>query len=231
MADRPILFSAPMILALLDGRKTQTRRILNPQPYSPESVVSYDKRSGSWMSCEPSPATGGTRQMDPWRPIRIKIGDRLYVREAWRTAPEFDAMPPRDIPKGSPRTTMADTGLTFPNPLWGKLRQSMFMPRWVSRLTLIVTDVRVERLNSIPREDAIAEGLIKHDWLKGTLAAEMNCDWGFDGDTRHGSAVSAYSGLWEHINGPGSWANNPWVVVYTFRVVMGNIDQIARAAA
>jgi hypothetical protein len=90
--------------------------------------------------------------------------------------------------------------------------------------------VRVERLQDISRDDAVAEGLSRKPYAS-PLAKEMGCDWGYDGDDRHGSPVSAYAALWESINGPSSWNANPWIVAYTFTVHHGNIDEIGRAAA
>jgi len=145
VTDLPISFSAPMIRALIAGTKTQTRRILNQQPYSPQSVVSVDKKSGKWMSCEPSPETGGTHQMDPWRKLKCKPGDRLYVREHWRIGGEFENSAPRVlVPHAMPVFYEADAPH---KERWiGRHRQAMHMPKWASRITLIVTDVRVERL-------------------------------------------------------------------------------------
>lgn len=207
MADRPILFSAPMVRALLDGRKTQTRRTLNPQPHLIGTTGSYIGKDGKGHQ------------------IRIAIGDRLYVRENWRTSPEHDDTAPRDLANGAPLCFLADTGLTFPSPLWGRHRQAMHMPRWASRLTLTVTDVRVERLQDVSRGDAIAEGLIK---LPATGRYVVT-----KGDQYFGSASfdprEVYSWLWDNINSEGAWQANPWVVAYTFSVQHGNIDQIGGA--
>lgn len=222
MTDRPILFSAPMVRALLDGRKTQTRRALNPQPsLTSSSGTSYIGKDGKGHS------------------LRISVGDRLWVREAWRTQEAFDAQSPVEIvaefeaewgAPSIPRFYEADgkcddhsTEQWLESPA-GRLRASMHMPRCASRLTLTVTDVRVERLRDITREDAIAEGLVKMP-LAPARAVEMGCDWGFEGDNRHGSPVSAYAALWDSINGAGTWEANPWVAAYTFTVHHGNIDQ------
>ncbi|MFP5078259.1 hypothetical protein ACLE20_13205 [Rhizobium sp. YIM 134829] len=227
MADKPILFSAPMVRALLDGRKTQTRRGLNPQPsLTSFSGTSYIGKDGKGHS------------------LRISVGDRLWVREAWRTQKAFDEQSPSEIVSefedewGEPAITTfyeADGRCDDHSVhLWqqsqlGRLRASMHMPRCASRLTLIVTGVRVERLRDITREDAIAEGLVKMP-LAPARAVEMGCDWGFEGDSRHGSPVSAYAALWDSINGEGAWNANPWVAVYSFTVHHGNIDQIGGAA-
>lgn len=219
MADRPVLFSAPMVRALLAGTKTQTRREIKPRGTRPSIF------NGGWTdSYVLDPGNASWRQQD----IRIAVGDRLYVREHWRTAPEHDGTAPRDFASSVPLCFLADTGLTFPNPLWGKHRQAMHMPRWASRLTLTVTDVKVERLQDISHEDAMAEGLVQLErkaWIGGGPL------YGLHEGEGHDTATGAYNRLWRDINGDGSWAANPWVVAYTFSVQHGNIDQIAQVAA
>lgn len=202
MADRQISFSAPMVRALLDGRKTQTRRTLNPQPHLIGTTGSYIGKDGKGHQ------------------LRIAVGDRLYVREHWRTSPEHDDTAPRDIAKGAPLCFLADTGLTFPSPLWGRHRQAMHMPRWASRLTLTVTDVRVERLQDISEDDAAAEGWPAPEDRATTGIAEI----------RDAYPIGWYAWLWDSINGTGAWNANPWIVAYTFTVQHGNIDRIGGAA-
>lgn len=138
MADRPIIFSAPMVRALLYGRKTQTRRVLKP----PYGTLEY-RRDGTW------------------RPICTKFfpGDRLWVREAWTLGKDAG-----DIGRWHPDDRVFyrasdDDETTFP-PRW---RSPIHMPRWASRLTLTATDVRVHRLQEISEEDAQAEG-ISSEW-------------------------------------------------------------------
>jgi hypothetical protein len=225
MADRPILFSAPMVRALLDDRKTQTRRILKPQPNMLNGGKPLNNGRGSYS------VDGG------WKRIPIAAGDRLYVREHWRVSQKWDGTPPRDLPMRS-MTIFCEAGGSIANqasgrwepdndyphyrPEWvGKHRQAMHMPRWASRLTLIVTDVRVERLQDISEEDAIAEG-----------AFPCANGWTYGGPPLAGStARGAYYCLWNSINGEGSWEANPWVAAYTFRVIRQNIDQVERVAA
>lgn len=227
MADRPILFSAPMVRALIEGRKTQTRRVHFTQ--DPEFNPTCDDR------CEPRLTRMCIRSDCNRRTVtktKIHCGDRLWVREAWRTVPEYDGVPPRDVPAGSSRTTMADTGLTFPNQFWGKLRPSMFMPKWASRLTLFVEGVKVERLNAISREDAIAEGIdrVENNYGNGPAYCDYLEADPSDSAEWYSSPINSYQSLWDYINGPDAWSANPWVVAYTFRVVKGNIDQIGGAA-
>lgn len=221
MADRPILFSAPMIRALLAGTKTQTRRILKPLP---NRTIFFDgKKAG----------------LNQHETPRIAVGDRLWVKEAHYITDngnEHYAVYSEDQQSvyehlAAIDSMQADLKLSDS---WAKphrkQRPSIFMPRWASRLTLNVIDVRVERLNDISREDAIAEGLIKVEHAP-PLAVAMGCHWGFEGDGRYGSPISAYAALWDHINGAGAWESNPWIVAYTFTVHHGNIDQIAQVAA
>ena len=136
--ERPILCSAPDVMAILDGRKTQTRRIMKPQPNRtwPDEVTPH------W-------SVGGNRTLPgASNPLRCPYGvpgDRLWVREAWRL--------PDGAPKGWVDYRADDTRDGF------KWKPSIHMPRWASRITLEVTDVRVERLQDISEADAMAEGV------------------------------------------------------------------------
>lgn len=197
MTDRPITFSAPMVRALLDGRKAQTRRALKP-PY----------RKLEWLPDR------------TWRPIvtRPVIGDRLWVREAWAPHSTYDHLKPSEMPE-SRVFYLADGGYA---PSGSRTRPSMFMPRWASRLTLTVRDVRVQRLREISEADAIAEGMERCD----VVGDEAYGAWSGGVDYIYGeNARGAYRRTWELINGPGSWDANPWVAAYTFDVVKANIDQ------
>lgn len=256
MADLPILFSAPMVQALISGHKAQTRRtIIFP---GVENVLDFvkvatDKRGRAVYEMKGVDGQFVTRPagknfVDYHFSPRVAVGDRLYVREHWRVSQKWDATAPRDLPartmtvfcaaggsisnNGDPVAwqpeTWPDAGLW---PAWvGKHRQAMHMPKWASRITLVVEDVKIERLNDVSREDAIAEGLVRNP-LAPVAALGFGCNWTFEGDRRFGSPISAYAALWDHINGAGAWSANPWVVAYTFRVIMGNIDQIPQVAA
>lgn len=209
MTDRPILFSAPMVRALIEGRKTQTRRVLKPQPDMAKiSQPCHPEPRGAgrwvWMARDDSP---GYSFATADFVVRFAVGDRLWVRETWRTAPEHDGLKPADISVHAPMLFMAGTGVTFPSPLWGKARPAIHMPRWASRLTLTVTDVRAQRLQDISEDDARAEGAPRFDSSLGR---------GF----RPG-----FQSVWEQINGAGSWDANPWVAALTFSVEQRNIDQ------
>lgn len=217
MVDRPILFSAPMVRALLAGTKTQTRRVIKPQPSADFISASFDT-AGALTLCPAalafSPLHNALRRLH-------KLGDRLWVREAWHAARSLDRTPPRDIPRDADIEHAATARSYAEIGLKGKLRPGIHMPRWASRLTLIVTDVRVQRLQDISEEDARAEGAyvaprsgrVADDYVTMAIAGS----W-------FASGRGWYADLWDRINGTGSWAANPWIAAYTFTVHQQNID-------
>lgn len=229
MTDRPILFSREMVRALLAGRKTQTRRIIDFPGV--ENVMDFVKVATDPQGrpvYEMKDATGafvsrpsGKGLVDYQYTPPIGVGDRLWVREAWFAARSLDTTPPRDITHDADieydatKRSYAEIGLT------GKLRPSMFMPRWASRVTLIVKDVKIERLQAISGADAIAEG------------AEITTERTMTGPMvrvaagTYLSPVAWYHRLWDEINGDGAWNANPWVVAYTFVTIHANIDKVA----
>lgn len=201
MGDRPILFSGPMVRALLAGRKTQTRRVLEQQ--------------GDGMHLDRVGPTGWQFTGDgglPRRPIRVRysIGDRLWVREAWRSDLAYDDLSPSAMGGEEPIRYEADgSHQTWGYPALsktGRVRAGMHMPRWASRLTLTVTDVRVQRLQEIDQCDAEAEGV----------------------DCSGPVAVNCYRVLWDSLNaGRGfGWDTNPWIVAVSFDVERANIDAL-----
>lgn len=169
---------------------------------------------GSLPSDEDIPVSGENYVMDfsrhfPfWKQLDCPKGlpgDRLYVRENYRFSSAHDSLKPSLVPFGDAVEYFADT--TAKHYLEGRLRPSIHMPRWASRITLEITGVRVERLNDISEEGAQAEGV---DGEKE--AVERGATW-FDKPRR------AYRFLWESINGEGSWDLNPWVWVIEFKRV------------
>jgi len=223
MADRPIIFSGPMVRALLDGRKTQTRRL----------------------------ATSPLR--------RCVTGDQLYVRESGIYFPGRPGgageLFRHDVPatakcgvywsrnNGGPGAGYNVTGCSRASALSdgrAKVRPSIHMPRWASRLTLIVEEVRFQRLQEISEADAIAEGI---ETGRHPDTGEV-CGWrdyetihiGRHKGANHPHAIvpyreawRSYSSLWDELHRePGQrWADNPEIVALTFRVVRENIDRIA----
>lgn len=215
MSDKPILFSGAMVRAILDGRKVQTRRILKTPRgcpknwlYTPGGLV--DPTMGWWR--DPEFDRVGWSSALPFL-----AGDKLWVRETWRTTGDggrADATPPRKL-QPYPVWYEADGNA----PVWedvGKLRPSIFMTRWASRISLDVTDVRVERLQDITEPDAISEGAFKG---KATGRVFNNVTEMRIGGTEWRNARDWYADLWDTINGAGSWDANPFVVALTFQVV------------
>lgn len=203
MKERPILFSAPMVLAILEGRKTQTRRAMKFQLADDATPEIHDGKllwryPDETLRAVPY-CSGNSKYGQP--------GDWIWVREAWRTAEGFDIYPPRDIQATTPIRYEADGAWTFPDVgmagSGGKYRPPMFMPRWASRINLEITGVRVERLQDISETDAIAEG----------VSPDMDIVWQTGDDT----PVGMFGELWESINGRGSWDVTPWVWVIEFR--------------
>lgn len=229
MSDKPILFSAPMVRALLAGTKTQTRRVIRGVPMF---SAGYD---GQWR---PHVLPPGGAMPDAWswwegpshgpsmyhhQKLSIAKDDRLYVREHWRTQSKaYDDLAPSDMDADYPVIYEADADWSQ-NKTVGRFRQGMHMPRWASRITLTVTNVRVQRLQDISDEDALAEGCKA---IREFCYVFDSTAYGRSG-LCHSSPVIAYSILWDEINGPGSWDANPWVAAYTFTVRLGNIDQVA----
>lgn len=209
--ERPILFSAEMTRALLDNRKTQTRRVMKTQHRYMQTLRS---------DCDV---------------INVKCpygvaGDVLWVREAWRAPKSLDA---------SDATKMAslckDAGYRLPwapvqyeadghRENWagvrdeiegppGRYRHARFMPRWASRITLTVTNVRVEQVQSITEADAIAEGCTGFDPEPASAGGTIHA---WRGQSSAPDPRAHYAALWQRINGVESWNANPWVWVVTF---------------
>ena len=206
--ERPILFSAPMVRAILEGRKTVTRRAVKPvRGYEEFSNCRPDKAAAShavWWHGRFE--TVGTMQYCPYG----KPGDRLWVRETWVADAQVDAVAPRNLSQGEPIQYPADgdvrqIGCAMIKP--GKIRPSIHMPRWVSRILLEITDVGVERLQDISRADIRAEGLLCPPELASDDVSPNYRDW----------YPVAWRELWESIG--GDWDTNPWVWVVEFKRV------------
>jgi len=196
MNEKPILFSAPMMRATLDGSKTQTRRILKPQPIFAGGIAGGVLSNGlAVIYPEYLGGPGGHHFKSRWI-----VGDRLWVRETWQSLVCYDHLKPSDIPVGS--------DVQYPATYDGwvsRRRPAIHMPRWASRISLTVTDIRVQRLQDISEEDALAEGAIRM----------VRDDEKFYESDR-GTFLCGFAGIWGHINGFGSWDANPWVAAITF---------------
>jgi hypothetical protein len=215
--ERPILFSAPMVRALLSGIKTQTRRIVNPQPHA-------------GMRWNPVVLSGNAGWEDghgtPLRCPYGQPGDRLWVREAFRFPQSLDRHSPAAVGEAaldagyrdpwSPTQYEADGHRTnnwigFETPpivsVPGKQRPGIHMPRWASRILLEIVNVRAERLQDISEVDALAEGV-------------KSCEAELHNSSNWYCPEELYSMLWTKINGwegNSCWNANPWVWVVEFR--------------
>lgn len=234
--QRSILFSAPMIHALLDCAKTQTRRICKHAVDANLSIVigPFDLAGfgGGWFGDE----EGEVQFLGPYgRP-----GERLWVRETFyaygRWVTRYSEKKSRDewhfidmtvecdrayqYAADSPDLPLA-TGRGGVLPGWHK-RPAIFMPRAACRIELEITGVRVERLNNCSAANARAEGLIRYEyfWRDSEYPLEDVAYEPFEASpVRYSDPVAAYAALWESINGVGSWAANPWVWVVDFKRV------------
>jgi hypothetical protein len=221
MNARPILFSAPMVRALLEGRKTQTRRVINTSR-TPKKI-SIDDWSIDGKRIGPCPYA--------------MHGSLLWVRETWAQVWQR---------KDGQCFTNCDPGKTYvgswyeyaatsndPPPTW---RPSIHMPRKASRLTLEITDVRAQRLQDISEVDAIDEGVLTlgDDWTRETFPHYWHsCKATPPGEKPPlgPSPRTRFVALWEQINGRDSWDANPFVWALTFKVMQSNVDAVLKAAA
>lgn len=244
MKERPILFNADMVRALLDGRKTQTRRILKSQP--PEGCglievgtfapIVIDRKGEQ----QPGPDTFGAFSEDGEWGLKCPYGqpgDRLWVREAFqgplvdgeemeKDPSYFKNMSRYKNPKHCAYRASGDS-CEYVDPdgdLIQRWRPSIHMPRWASRITLEIVSVRVERLKSISKTDAEAEGVERHgdSWRDYTHPTE--CHFALD-------ARTSFATLWKSINGVDSWNGNPWVWVVEFKRMEDTNDQYQRIAS
>ena len=217
MKEKPILFSAPMVRAILAGTKTQTRRVVKyaiTGPNQPHGIFDWHNAKGEWLA-----AHGGAFDFEKTNAALLcpygQPGDRLWVRETWRyTASTLEES--RAITEDITSGIAVDWRATYIDRCMKELgfsreeaemaddfetwRPSIHMPRWASRILLEVVSVRVERLNDISEADANAEGCNEpardQDWTQCRR-------W--------------YRALWDQINGTGSWEANPWVWVISFK--------------
>lgn len=207
--ERPILFSGPMVRAILDGRKTQTRRALNPQPTKPHYVPfgHADGAVGAIFNDQPGINHGDhvERYWCKWQP-----GERAWIRETW----DWVAGTTRDqwkVERFERKAYKADGCL----PVSGKWHPSIHMPRWMSRITLEITDVRVQRLHDISAKDILAEGAVErahHDQHLGKMPVSA-----FD-KCAYVDLASLWSAGWDSINKKKHpWASNPWVWAISFK--------------
>lgn len=219
--ERPMLFSAPMVLAILDGRKTQTRRVIKLAEFGRSDTPGYfwtfrDKR-GLWNDYRLTDALAADHC--PYG----QPGDRLWVREAIIRRPDAARCQTWVLYAADGHIAGQVHGCDLQRE---RRFPAIHMPRWASRITLEITGVRVERLNDISQEDALAEGIREHrlpfagpDGISMWSAEEEWPALVFGDDPR-----MAFAALWQSIHGPGSWDANPWVWAISFRHLTAKVD-------
>lgn len=201
MKERGIIFSGPMVRALLEGRKTQTRRIVKPPRGWADRFPNVDpwclRSPGAVWWWDGRHKHTGVKQDCPYG----QPGDRLWVKEAW------GVLYPQYINDADELTFWkADySNQELEEQILPKWKSPLFMPRSRSRILLEITGVRVKRLQDISEEDARAEGV------------DISDEWTGCADDLTGSHAKAYQFLWESINGSGSWDENPFCWVLEFR--------------
>lgn len=201
MKERPILFSSPMIRALLDGRKSQTRRVIkdfDPCLYGKPGDLLYTKEA-TWIWCK-----------------RVRNGTTKTGRPKYRYVPVGGHIV-YCADGDKPTHRIAD----YPDHGW-RYKAARFMPRRASRLTLRLTDVRVQRVQEISEEDAKAEG-----------ARAAFSYPGFNGVLSHPCYRWGFHELWDSINAARGfgWDVNPWVWCLSFSVINKNVDQVLKEVA
>jgi hypothetical protein len=225
MKVNPILFNAVMVQAILDGKKTMTRRVIKPQPPEWAGDLVFLAGSGRWRARHPSTVGAPSAASPEFRCPYGGPGDRLWVRETWYSVKENDHLKPSEMSHGP--TTEQHWGYVAGSynrwsglvgesgkPQWaGRTRASIHMPRWASRITLEVTRVKVERVQEITEADVFAEGCnLQHPPDPETLPVPAE----------YGSwHIPLFIGLWDGLNAKRGygWEINPWVWVVSFRVL------------
>ncbi|HDY9090156.1 TPA: hypothetical protein RRI82_002566 [Klebsiella pneumoniae] len=238
MKERGMIFNSEMVRAILDGRKTQTRRLVK----GTDGAVKFCKE---WdINGEEIFVVLGEKDHTGMNPVLGAIscpfgavGDRIWVREAYRFPASLDDVSPTGVGEMAVATgyrkPWAPTFYEFTGTFsdgWkgfettpkvsdaGKLRPSIHMPRWASRILLEITDVRVERLNTISEEDAKAEGIDMEALYDSQDCYDCIADHNMTGRP---TVIGAFKYLWESIYGEESWKANPWVWVIEFKRVEG----------
>lgn len=213
MKERPILFSTAMVQAILAGRKTQTRRVVNPEPegnvHSP--WCHHQTNIWQWKTGKANVNYKEDKRACPYG----KPGDILWVRETWAKQPEY----PHEIPLF--KSTLSSDGDELRKALKVEWRPSIHMRKEYAQIWLELTDVRVQRLQDVSEEDAIAEGI---DRRKSDLFPETIAYLNYRSTNSFTkwltNAGLSFETLWDSINAKSKpWASNPWVWALTFKVL------------
>lgn len=213
MTDRPILFTGPMVRAILDGRKTVTRRLVTGH-----DVIEERDDGTPWPYCTTwSHGDDGS----PWQACPYGVpGDRLWVKETFAERVDIDGKDPAQRARAKHYLMFKANGDDPRDPdnfhTWGRWRSPRYMPRWASRITIDVISVRVERLHAITEEDARAEGVRELPLQEGQAGAWWTADP--SASLAAPDPVLAFCKLWDSLNAKRApWASDPWVWRVEFR--------------
>lgn len=245
MKERPILFNGDMVRAILEGRKTQTRRIVKSQPHDTDLItvghyhpIVIDRYGDEDAGAEIFGAYSEDGEWGTKFPYG-QPGDRLWVRETWMPDPSCDDDAWDDeglsyyewngcgssisgIPKALCKVENVIHKASWDGQEMVGWKPSIHMPRWASRITLEITGVSVERLNEISEQDAKAEGIDDGGCTncgepeKSHPVMKSGQPW-YPCEVAQPDYRDSFVRLWESINGPGSWEANPWVWVVEFK--------------
>ena len=223
---KPILFSTPMVEAILEGRKTQTRRLIKSRHESGLYRVCTRASTGEVIHIES--LDWDERNCEKDITPKYKVGDILYVKETWQYGDAFSN-------PGGYAYKADTTGSKISIEDGIKWKPSLFMPKNVARIFLEVTGIRVERLTAICNEDAIAEGIDSDEWTWGPIGyPDGTIDYSVEGKKTvwyrdysktkektmsNITPVKSYKTLWELIHGVGSWDSDPFVWIYEFKKI------------
>ncbi len=207
MKEHPLLMQGPLVRATLEGRKTQTRRPIKPQPDDDIVDVEYDAIADLWLGNTQEDNDLGYTSSWAMRCPLGQAGDRLWVRETW-TAAMHDPKGPADC------LYRADDNRGVEDLAEAKWTPSIHMPRWACRLVLPLVSVRVERVQDITDEDAKAEGVERISAGPG-----WECWMGYGPSSSCKTARDSFRSLWISIYGEESWDANPWVWVAEWKEI------------
>lgn len=243
MTDRPVIFSSLMVRALIEWRKTQTRRLLKPQPNPGQSATLPWREKPEFQIRNKFGDLLSTEKLNYCR------GDRLWVKESIYYGNDSNWYFEAD------KTGIGVDGCMAVRHFKRNKAPGMYLPRVASRLTLTVTDVRVQRLQDISKDDAAAEGVYRseptdedREWYRGFceenggnpdepmegvwMAPGARQGWGMTKEMRNRdqwgpTAAFAYRCVWNSLHGKEAWELNPWIAALTFAVEHRNIDAVA----
>lgn len=220
MRERPILFNAEMVRAVLDGKKTQTRRVVKPSRHQKHySDIKHGHSTPSEYNNMAKIAVDLKQAIDLDCCPYGKVGDQLWVRETFAIPQVYNAMSAIEAQNvcPSPLSVLYRCDGENPNLSYLRWRPSIHMPRWASRIQLEITNIRVERVQDINGSDALSEGVAYYDPEKRTAQWK---DYLKDGEMVF-TPQASFRSLWDSINAKRGygWDKNPWVWVVEFKVI------------